>query len=119
MNAAHFHLFLTHAPVFGTLFGLFLLLFGALRKNDDLKRLAFWVLIITGLLVIPTYLTGTPARLHVKNLMPTMPMEKADQHEEIAMLSLVAVLFVGVLALAGVFIFQKSKAVPCWFVSLL
>jgi hypothetical protein len=119
MNAAHFHLFLTHVPVFGTLFGIFLLLFGGLRKNEELKRLGLWVLIVTGLLVLPTYLTGSPANRYVKDLMPTMPMETADQHEEIAILALVAVLFVGILSVAGVVIFQKGKIIPGWFISLM
>jgi hypothetical protein len=118
MNAAHLHLFLTHAPIFGTLFGVLILLLGAVRKSDELKRLGLWLFILTALLVLPTYLTGSPASGQMKKMMPTMPMETADQHEEIAIVALVAVLFVGILSIAGVVIFSKSKAIPGWFIGL-
>jgi DNA processing protein len=59
MNAAHFHLLLTHAPVFGTLFALFLLLFGVMRKNEDLKRI-----ISKNGAVITEYGPGVPPLRH-------------------------------------------------------
>lgn len=119
MNAAHLHLFLTHAPIFGVLFGILLLLLGWLRKSEELKRLSLWFFVLAAVLVIPTYLTGAPANKYLKNLMPTTPMETADQHEEIAMIALVAVLFVGLLALTGAFMFNKGKNIPNWFSGLI
>lgn len=118
MNSAHLHLMLTHAPVFGTIFGLALLLLGVVRKSEDIKRLSLLVFIITGILALPTYLTGEPAEKQLKALFPTTPLETAEQHEEIAILALVAVMFVGVLALAGSIIFQKGKTLPGWFTNL-
>jgi len=118
MNSAHLHLMLTHVPVFGTLFGLALLLLGMARKSEDVKRLSLLVFMITGILALPTYLTGAPAENQLRNLFPTTPLETAEQHEEVAILALVAVLFVGMLALAGSVIFQKGKLLPGWFTKL-
>ncbi len=119
MNAAHLHLFFTHAPFAGVVFGILLLLLGLFRKSEELKRVSLWLFILSALLVLPTYLTGAPANNYMRKLMPTMPMETADQHEEIAILALVAVLFVGLLALAGSVMFTKEKNIPRWFVGVL
>ncbi len=115
MNSAHLHLLLTHAPIFGTLAGLFLLLFGAARKSEQVKRLGLLFFIMTAAVTLPTYLTGAPSAQQLKSAFPTMPLEIAEQHEEVAILALVAVLFLGVLALAGSFLFQKAKNIPGWF----
>ena len=118
MNPAHWHLILTHAPVFGTLCALLFLLTGIFQKNEALKRIGFWLLVFTAVLVLPTYLTGSPASTYMKRIMPTKPMDVADQHEEIAILALVAVLFTGVLSLTGLIIFKKGKALAGWMVGL-
>jgi di/tricarboxylate transporter len=119
MNPAHLHILLTHAPFFATLFGIFLLLFGLVRKSEELKRIGLWVFALAAIITIPTYLTGTPANEFMKKLMPTMPLQHADQHEEIALIAMVAVIFLGVLALVGAVIFKKSQGLPNWFAGVL
>jgi uncharacterized membrane protein len=111
MNSAHFHLMLNHVPVLGTAFGLALLAWALLRKNEELRRTSLGFLIIVALLAIPTYLTGQPAEELVENL-PGVDKPAIEQHEEAAELAFVGILVVGAAALTGLIFFRRGKSVP-------
>ena len=42
MNAAHFHLMVTHLPIVGLGFALLLNLVAVIRKNPELRTLSCW-----------------------------------------------------------------------------
>jgi hypothetical protein len=109
MNAAYLHLATTHLPVLGTLFGLCLLLYGWLRGSEDLKRTALLTMFLTGLLSLPAYLSGAPASGVLKRALPGTLMDPMDQHAEVAVLALVAILLLAAWALFGLIAFRKSK----------
>ncbi len=44
MNWAHVHLLINHIPVLGTLFGALLLVFGIVKKNEEIKRVSLGIL---------------------------------------------------------------------------
>jgi hypothetical protein len=63
MNAAHAHLVLNHIPIFGTLFGLLLLLYALVSGNDEIKKASFGAFVITSLITIPAFSADRSATL--------------------------------------------------------
>ncbi len=116
MNPAHLHLLLNHISLPGILFGLALLLVALSRSNDELKKLSCCVFVLIALLAIPTYLTGEGAEEVVEHL-PGIEHELIEEHEESALVSLVAIEVLGLLSLAGLVRFRGSGELPRWFVT--
>ena len=114
MNLTHLHLILNHVPVFGTAFGLGLLVFAIWRKSEELKKTTLGVFVIVALLAVPVYLTGEPAEDGVKSL-PGVSKPIIEQHEEAATVAFTSVVVLGVTALAGLLLFRRGKMVPAWY----
>ena len=68
MDAVYFHLAMNHFPVIASIFGLLILGYGVLRRNDPLTYTGLVIMIVTGLVAIPVYLTGEPAEEVVEGL---------------------------------------------------
>jgi len=117
MNSAHLHLLLNHLPVFGSAFGLLLLVYAILRKSEELKRAAMGLFVITALGTIPAYLTGEPAE-EVVEAMPGVDASFIEEHEENAMISLIGIEALGVISLAGLFLSRRSGTTPPMLVSV-
>ena len=118
MNSAHLHLIFTHVPILGTLFGLALLLVALVKRSDDLKRTSLWVFVLSGLLAVPTYLTGRPASALLSKMMPGMSMDAGDQHAEVAVIALTAALVLAVAAMLGLVMGRKARSFPGWLTGL-
>ena len=99
-NGAQLHLLLNHVPVFGTAFGLLLLLAALAMKNDGWRSAAMVVLLASALGTIPAYLTGEPAEDVIENLQG-IEKEAIEEHEDGAMFALIGVELLGALALFG------------------
>lgn len=110
MNWAHVHLMLNHLPVLGTIFGLLLLGWAALRRSEMLQRAALATFVLTGLAAIPVFLTGEPAEKVVEHLAGTAE-QAIEAHEEAALVALIAVEALGALALTTLVLFRK-RGVP-------
>lgn len=100
MNWAYLHLILNHVPVLGTLFGLLLLAWGILRRNDSLQRAALLTFTLVALVAIPAYLTGKPAEEAVEHLTGTAG-SAIEPHEDAALVSFLAMEVLGALALGA------------------
>jgi hypothetical protein len=61
LNLTHLHLLLNHVPTVGFAIGLFLFLWAALGKNDELRRASLIIFVGVALLAIPTYVSGNTA----------------------------------------------------------
>lgn len=118
MNLSHFHLIITHVPVLGTFFGVGLLLFGWLRRNEEFKRVALLVFVVDALMILPAYLSGPSAADLIGGLMRGMTMDAGDQHAEVAILALAGSLATGIVSLAGLVLFRKVRSVPSGFLAL-
>ncbi len=83
MNPIHVHLILNHVPVLGTLFGLGLLCYAAVKSSDELTRLGFHVFILSAVTALPVFLSGQGAETLVQ---PILGMSEAlvERHEEAA-----------------------------------
>ena len=98
VNFAHWHLFLNHLPIVGTVLGLALLLFSSWDKgNGDLRRASLILFVVSGFLAIPAFLTGFAARLMLTGT-PGISDTLIQRHEGSAMLSIWFVELTGALA---------------------
>jgi len=110
MNWAHMHLMLNHLPVLGTIFGLLLLGWAALRRSEALQRVALAAFVLTGLAAIPVFLTGEPAEEVVEHLAGTAE-QAIEAHEEAALVALIAVEALAAMALSTLLLFRK-RGIP-------
>ena len=97
MNWAHLHLLTNHVPVLGTLFGLLLLAWGTLRRNEAIQRAALATFVVAALFAIPVFPTGEPSEEAVEHLAGTAE-QAIETHEEAALLALISVELLGVIA---------------------
>jgi hypothetical protein len=96
-DAAHLHLMLNHVPVIGAPLLLLLLTIGLVRGSRELVTVS--LVLVVGLAVVTgvVYLSGEPAEELVKHA-SWFSEALAEEHEDQATVSLVAVLATGVLA---------------------
>ena len=97
-SGAHLHLLVNHAPLFGAIFALALLLASFIWAPDVLRRTALAVLIFTALAAVVSDLSGDPAEDAIRGF-PGVQRAVIHEHEEFADKSYIAASIVGVLAL--------------------
>jgi hypothetical protein len=115
MNGAHLHLIICHIPIIGAGFTTLLILFSLLKKSKDIKQASLWFAVITGISALVVYLTGSGAEGYVKTV-PGITEEIIEPHEQMALYYLITLLFISVIALAGLFLSQASVKVLHKFV---
>lgn len=115
MSAAHVHLLLNHLPILGTLFSLLLLLYGLVRKSDEIKRVSFGSFIITSLVTIPAYGSGLAATSIVEGL-PDVSKTIIEQHQQAALITLVTIEILGAVALLTLWLSRRSPDTRRWLV---
>ena len=108
MNWAHLHLMMNHLPVLGTLFGLALLAWALLRRNDTLQRAALATFALAALAAIPVFLTGEPSEEIVERMTGTAK-QAIEAHEEAAVIALIAIEVLGAMALTVLLFFRKRS----------
>ena len=116
MSAAHLHLLLNHAPLFGIVFAGLGLAWAFLRSNESVGRASLVLLVLAGVLVLPVYLSGENAEDIVEDQVGVSEVA-LEAHEESALGAALAVGALGLLALAGLLAFRK-RALPRWFFGL-
>jgi MYXO-CTERM domain-containing protein len=99
-TGAHFHLLVNHAPIFGSLFALALLVASYFTSADVLRRTAFVVLIGTAIAAAAANLSGDAAEEAVKGL-PGIKHDLIEAHSEMGDKSYYLAGALGVLALAA------------------
>ena len=117
MDGAHLHLMLNHFPIAGMIFSVVILSLSWRSANEGLKRVSLLLVILTGLLTIPTFLTGEPAQKileHLPSITPNFTKTMIETHEEAAEKSAWAVWGTSVVALAGLVLSFKKKVTPDW-----
>ena len=111
MNAAHLHLVLNHFPLIGLFVALLIFGFGFLRKDETHLRVGLFIIILSGLLAIPVFLTGEPAEEVIEH-MPSFSEELVEEHEEAAGFAIWLVEATAVTALAGFYFSIKRGKLP-------
>jgi len=118
MNGAHIHLILGHIPIVGAGFTTLLLLFALVNKSRDIKQSSLWFAVITGVAALVTYLTAESAENIVKKI-PGITEDIIEPHETLALYYLLSLLFIAVVALAGLFLSRASVSVLHKFVIII
>lgn len=98
MTAAHLHLVLNHAPLFGVVFASLGLVWSLVGKNDGVARASLGLLVLAGILVVPVYLTGEEAEDVVEGRVGVSEAS-IEAHEEAALGAAIATGVVGLLGL--------------------
>jgi hypothetical protein len=106
-SGAHLHLMVNHAPLFGAIFALVLLLASFIWAPDVLRRTALAVLIFTALAAVVADLSGDPAEDAIRGF-PGVQRAIIHEHEEFADKAYIAASVVGVLALIGLVRYRRA-----------
>ena len=109
-SGAHLHLLVNHAPIFGSLFALILLIVSYFTSADAFRRTAFVVLIGTAIAGVAADLSGDPAEDAIRGL-PGVRREVIHEHEEMADKAYILADVLGVLAL-GALVRWRRRPIP-------
>lgn len=112
MSSVHLHLLLNHFPVIGGIIGVLLLAFAAWRGGPELLRATLALYVLLAGIAVVVYLTGEPAEEAVEHL-PGFSEAIVERHEEIALISTIAMGIAGVLALVALVV-QRKRVLPAW-----
>lgn len=118
MNQTHIHLLITHLPIVGTALGALVLIHGIWTKSHATLIAGYNVLILSAVGACIAYATGEGAEETVEHL-PGFSDRLIEDHAEAALITLIALIVVGCLALIGIIstIMSSSIARPLsWLV---
>lgn len=108
MNLTHLHLLITHLPIFGSILGSIVLLYGLWSKSNETKIAAYLVFIISSIGAGISYLTGEAAEETVENI-PGVLHSMVEEHEEAALFAIIILTVLGLTSIMGiVFTIKKS-----------
>ena len=103
MNPTHIHLLITHLPIFGTFFGIIVLIEGIWSKSNPTKIAAYSVFIISALGAFIAYLTGEGAEEGIEHL-PGIVEQTIKTHEHFALYAFIALIILGLVSVFGILI---------------
>jgi hypothetical protein len=106
-SGAHLHLLVNHAPIFGVLFALVLLVVSLKFAPDVLRRTAFVVLLGTGIAAAAANYSGEPAEDSIRGF-PGVRRELIHEHEEMGEKSFIAAGLLGLLAVGALVKWRRS-----------
>ena len=109
MNQTHIHLLITHLPIVGAALGAFVLIHGIWRKSNATLIAAYNILIVSAIGAGIAYATGEAAEETVEHLQG-ISKNVIEEHEESALISLIALIVIGIIAAIGVFVTLKTSS---------
>ena len=98
MNQAHLHLLITHLPVFGSIIGALVLIYGLWTKSNHTKNAAYFIFILSAIGAGIAYLTGEGAEDAVEHLQGVTG-NLIEIHEDAAMYALISLIVLGGMSL--------------------
>src|SRR6185503_9548363 len=111
LNLAHVHLFLNHFPTIGMIVGLGLFIVAIMTKSDHLKSASLVIFFGIALLSIPTFASGTAAKLALAKT-PEVSVAMIDAHETAAFEALGVMELTGALAWLGLWQHRRLSRFP-------
>ena len=109
-SGAHLHLLVNHAPIFGSLFALGLLIASYFTSADTFRRTAFVILIATAIAGATADLSGDAAEEAIKGF-PGVRRDVIHAHEDMADKAYILADILGVLAL-GALVRWRRRPIP-------
>jgi uncharacterized membrane protein len=117
MDLTHLHLMITHLPVYGSILGALILIYGMVTQSRHTKMAAYYVLLISSLGGVIAFSTGEAAEETVEN-MQGVSRDLIEKHEEFAKFTLGVIIVLVVTSLAGLLVTWKN-AKPAKAVSVI
>jgi uncharacterized membrane protein len=108
-EATYVHLMIGHLPVMGVLFGILLLVWGFVRRNDEVKRASLALFVVSALGAAVTFASGERAEERVERL-PGVSGRAIERHESAAKLAAMATYAVGAASLVGLVVLWKFSS---------
>ncbi len=109
MNSTYLHLLLNHFPIIGSLLGSGMLLWGIIKKQQQIQAAGAVILILMAIIAIPVFLTGEPAEETIENL-PGVSESMMELHEDSATLALWIMGFTGIASLIALWMQWTKKS---------
>lgn len=100
MNPAHLHLIINHVPIFTTVIGVFILLWGMYKSNSSVRNIAFILFIIGAIGSYAAIQTGESAEEVVEEV-AGVSHDAIHDHEEAAEVSLWFAVVMGLLSIGA------------------
>ena len=100
MNPAHLHLIINHVPIFTTVIGVFILLWGMYKSNSSVRNIAFILFIIGAIGSYAAIQTGESAEEVVEEI-ASVSHDAIHDHEEAAEVALWFAVVMGLLSIAA------------------
>ena len=107
MDWTYVHLTTNHFPVVGAIFGTLILAWGIFKGERSVWSVGLWIMVFTGLIAIPVYLTGEPAEETVEHL-PGVLESIIEEHEEFAKFGLISAIVSGIAALVSLAFLRRD-----------
>jgi len=108
MNQTHIHIIITHLPIFGSILGGLVLMYGLWSKSSDTKVAAYLLFILSALGAGIAYLTGEAAEETVENIQGVVEAT-IKRHEEFALFALISLIILGVTSILGLVLTLKKS----------
>jgi uncharacterized membrane protein len=108
MNQTHLHLIITHLPIFGSILGAIVLVFGIWSKSSQTKIAAYFLFIISAIGAAVAYVTGEEAEDTVEKIQG-ISKDLINQHEDIAAFALISLIILGVGSLISLVLTYKDS----------
>lgn len=108
MDPTRVHLFITHLPVFGLFLGFLALLYGAIRKDRQVKMVSLFIIIIATIGALIAFQTGEDAEETVEHI-AGVTHDAIEEHEESAEITILFFYGLGVLSAIGLYLEMKIK----------
>ncbi|WP_138430943.1 hypothetical protein [Fodinibius saliphilus] len=99
MNDAYLHLVINHFPIFSMLFGLVILGWGILKKQESIQKIAMVLLVLGAITSYIAIETGEGAEEIVEDYVATISHDAIHNHEEAAEVAMWLSMVTGGLAL--------------------
>ncbi|MFZ4543898.1 MAG: hypothetical protein ACOYOA_07605 [Saprospiraceae bacterium] len=103
MNQTHIHLLITHLPIFGSILGGLVLMYGLWARSNDTKIAAYLLFILSSIGAGVSYLTGEAAEETVEDLQGVVE-STIKTHEEFALFALISLIILGLVSILGLFL---------------
>ena len=107
MDQTHLHLLITHLPIFGTFLGAIVLANGIFTKSLQVKFAAYYLLIISAVGAVISYVTGEAAEETAEHIQGVAE-SAIETHEDFAVIALWSLSILGVAAIAAM-VFSRMK----------
>lgn len=114
MNPIHLHLLLNHIPILAVIFGLLVMIFGFLFKNQTVKYVALGFFILAALMAVPANQSGESAEDAVENIQG-VDHQLIEVHEDATKPFFIGTLILGGISLLTLWFEKKRKTIAGTF----